>query len=214
MRVAELDMTNSSHMCPGSFKQRTDSSLRTCVRDSFGGGCSSVMFSTFSINYTGVCGRVIGYQHGSTDGFIKCRSIDSIYVDGVSLSHGSPRRHIWTFASATDEAVSAGPAHSCPCIRSDVDRETARIPSFVKDDYFCDTGSRDPFRFNEFYSANPLWDGAGCGLNSTCCSFNTPPWFYKNLLQPTTDDIEMRVCRTNTNIDEDVAIEIVNIYVR
>ena len=30
MRVAELDMTNSSHQCPSSLRQRTDSGKRTC----------------------------------------------------------------------------------------------------------------------------------------------------------------------------------------
>ena len=31
-------------------------------------------------------------------------TIDSSYVDGVSLTHGqTPRKHIWTFAAAHDE---------------------------------------------------------------------------------------------------------------
>ncbi len=42
--------------------------------------------------------------------------INSTYVDGVSLTHGSPREHIWTFASALDECVSEGPGYNCPCI--------------------------------------------------------------------------------------------------
>ena len=33
MRVAYLDMTNSSHQCPSGLRQHTDSSIRTCVRD-------------------------------------------------------------------------------------------------------------------------------------------------------------------------------------
>jgi hypothetical protein len=31
MRVAELDMTNSSHQCPSGLRQRNDSNIRTCV---------------------------------------------------------------------------------------------------------------------------------------------------------------------------------------
>ena len=34
MRVAELDMTNSSHQCPSGLRQRTDSNIRTCVKES------------------------------------------------------------------------------------------------------------------------------------------------------------------------------------
>ena len=56
--------------------------------------------------------------------------------------------------------------------------------------------------------------GLVVGLTSTCCSFNTPPWFYKQLPQPTTDDIEMRVCRDEASSNEDVAIESVTIYVQ
>ena len=90
----------------------------------------------------------------------------------------------WTFAAALDELVSQNPAYSCPCIRNDLNRLNVPIPSFVGDDYFCDTGSHNRFQYNTLYSADPLWDGAGCGPQSTCCSFNTPPWFYKQLPQP------------------------------
>ncbi len=93
LRVAELDMTNSSHQCPSGLRQRTEPNLRTCVRDPSAAGCSSVMFSTSSINYMSVCGRVITYQYGSTDAF-NGGLIDVIYVDGVSLTHGSPKEHI------------------------------------------------------------------------------------------------------------------------
>ena len=67
---------------------------------------------------------------------------------------------------------------------------------------------------DQFYSADPLWDGAGCGPLNTCCSFNNPPWFYKELPQPTTDDIEMRVCRNQPANDEDIAIDIIEVYVQ
>ena len=86
-------------------------------------------------------------------------------------------------------------------------------PEFVGNDYFCDTGSSD-FNSNIFYSDDPLWDGAGCGPQSTCCSFNNPPWFYKQLPQPTTDDIEMRVCRSDSTGDEDIGIEMFDIYIQ
>ena len=64
-------------------------------------------------------------------------------------------------------------------------------------------------RFEE--GDDPLWDGAGCGPMSTCCA---PPWFYKQLPQPTTDDIEMRVCRDEDASNEDIAIEMVEIYIQ
>ena len=42
---------------------------------------------------------------------------------------------------------------------------------------------------------------------------NHPPWFFKDLYQPATDEIEMRVCRDEDQANEDVAIESYEIYV-
>ena len=86
-------------------------------------------------------------------------------------------------------------------------------PQFVGNDHFCDTGAVT-VPTTEFFDDDPLWDGAGCGPQSTCCSFNSPPWFYKQLPQTTTDDIEMRVCRDETRFNEDIAIEIIELYVQ
>ena len=214
-RVAELDMTNSSHQCPSGLRQRTDSNLRTCVRDSDSPGCSSVTFSSATLEYSRVCGKIIAYQFGHTDAFADTGrgsdpSIDTYYVDGVSLTHGSPRQHIWTLAAAHNEATRLD--FNCPC--SNTANRATQPPAFVRNDYFCDTGSRVSITSFIFYDDDPLWDGAGCGPLSTCCAFNNPPWFYKQLPQPTTDDIEMRVCRDEDASNEDIAIEMVEIYIR
>ena len=213
MRVAELDMTNSNHQCPSGLMERNDSGKRTCVRIETTGGCSSINnFITPGVDYSSVCGRVIGYQYGEPEAFYN-RSINSIYVDGVSLTHGNPRQHIWTFATSRDE-VGTLPSTNCPCTNTNQAAQATPPPAFVGNDYFCDTGSEDRSQLI-FYGDDPLWDGAGCGPLNTCCSFNTPPWFYKQLPQPTTDDIEMRVCTIGDPIDnEEVAIEIVEMYVR
>ena len=178
------------------------------------GGCSSLTnLITPRVRYSNVCGRVIGYQYGSTDAFISSTSVDSRYVDGVSLTHGDPRQHIWTFAAARDE-VGSVPRTNCPCTNINQAAQATPPPAFVGNDYFCDTASEERNQII-FYGDDPLWDGAGCGPLNTCCSLNTPPWFYKQLPQPTTDDIELRVCRDSDPIDnEDIAIEIVEIYVQ
>ena len=43
---------------------------------------------------------------------------------------------------------------------------------------------------------------------------NNPPWFYKELPRPTTDDIEMRVCRSEAKSNEDISIEMFDIYIQ
>ena len=58
-----------------------------------GTGCSSAVFKLNGIQYTNVCGKVIGYQQGAPDAFgtyfgNRGLTIDDHYMDGVSLTHG------------------------------------------------------------------------------------------------------------------------------
>ena len=144
-RVAYLNMTDPSQQCPSAWTQRNSSSepRKLCARSSRT-GCDSVAYSTFGINYSHVCGRVIGYQYYSPNAFSNpgSQTIEGDYVDGVSLTHGSPgaRQHIWTFAAGIwENNPSTFPSSSCPC----ADRATAlsRVPSFVGNDYFCESGN-------------------------------------------------------------------------
>ena len=64
-----------------------------------------------------------------------------------------------------------------------------------------------------YYTNYPLWDCAGC-VSGSCCTFNSPPWFCKDLSTPTTDDIELRVCLDYFTYDEDVLFELVELYVQ
>ena len=214
MRVAELDMTDPTQSCPSGFRLRT-SPKRACGKP--GSGCVSTTFPVHGVLYSRVCGRVIAYQDKTGEAFNpyyynnRQLTIDGVYVDGVSLTHGqNPRKHIWTFATAIDETRSDH--NTCPCTKTDT-AYTGAVPSFIGQDYFCDSASRGNFQFI-FYPDDPLWDGAGCGPTSSCCSFNNPPWFCKQLPQPTTDDIELRLCNDESLNDEDIAIETIELYVQ
>ena len=51
----------------------------------------------------------MGYQYGSPDAIntwygTGCDGINSDYVDGVSLTYGSPRQHVWIFMAGTFES--------------------------------------------------------------------------------------------------------------
>ena len=210
MQVANIDMTNSSHTCPQGLNATTHHPIRVCGINVNGRGCSSATFDVHGIEYSQVCGKIIGYQDRSPDGFnTPNRGIDGVYVEGVSLTHGNnPRKHIWTFAAAQSESH-----NHCPCLNEG----TITVPSFVGNDYFCDTGT--PVDSNHFHLDDPLWDGRGCGPTSTCCSFNNPPWFSKQLPSPITDDIEMRLCAGNHHAvynlgDEDVTVQTVELFVQ
>ena len=213
MRVVNFDMTNPTQSCPSGFMLIT-SPKRSCGRP--GSGCVSTTFPVHGVQYSRVCGRVRAYQYSSPDAFApyyyyRHRTIDDMYVDGVSLTHGqNPRKHIWTFAAAVDEIRSD--RFTCPCTKTDT-AYTGVVPPFIGQDYFCDSGSRTYYQVI-FYPDDPLWDGAGCGPTSTCCSFNNPPWFCKQLPQPTTDDIELRLCGDESLSNEDIGLENVELYVR
>ena len=215
VRVAELNMTDSSHQCPSGLTLRTElhSNIRACVTASTA-DCVSIPID-IPYSYSRVCGRVIAYQVGNTNAFHHLGSasdtIDDIYVDGVSLTHGSPRQHIWTFAAGLLESIT-GTESACPCTGN---RGVTPPPRFVGSDYFCESGVRDHKPTSPtLFSNDPLWDGDGCTAPNPCCSFNNPPWFYKQLPQSTTDDFEMRVCKDEDASNEDVAIEIVEIYIQ
>ena len=220
MRVAKLNMTNSSHTCPAGLKLLT-TPKRLCAMNIDGGGCSSATFNLHGIRYTHVCGKIIGYQQVSTDAFgpyyhNRRLTINDGYVDGISLTHGrNPRKHIWTFAAALHEVINSHPRtrHDlCPCtnIHNPV---TIPIPPYVGDDYFCDTASESQYEI-KFYPNDPLWDGQGCGRLNTCCSFNNPPWFMKKLPSSTSDNIEMRLCADEQRSAEDVPVEVIELYVQ
>ena len=217
MKVASFDMDNPSHSCPSGL-HLLNGTKRRCVMPSDSPGCASTMFNTHGIPYQRVCGKVIGYQKGSTDAFAiyyANHSIEGAYVDGVSLTHGyNPRHHIWTFASAQDETDHHGSSLSvCPCTNNQT--TTVQVPNFVGSNYFCATGAQERNRWSRLYHEDPLWDGFGCGGSSTCCSFNNPPWFIRDLSPPgTTDDIELRVCRDEQRYNEDVGLKSVELYVQ
>ncbi len=115
-----------------------------------------------------------------------------------------------TFAGASDE-TNRNPTFKCPCTNTAL---SPRVPSFVGNDYFCNTGLSthySTFPNGRVHTADPLWDGKGCGRTNTCCSFNTPPWFVKGLSSPTTENIEMRMCQPDGS--GTTPFELVELYV-
>ena len=69
MRVANLDMTDPNQNCTEGlrFIRRTKPPLRTCGRHA--PGCLSTTFSSYGVEYSKVCGRIVAYQDGTSDAF-------------------------------------------------------------------------------------------------------------------------------------------------
>ena len=214
-RVAYLNMSNPSQQCPSVWREIT-TPHRVCGRRSTStGSCEGVTYSTGSEQYDQVCGRIIGYQIGPSSAFYYSsgRSINTYYVEGVSVTRGSPRQHIWTFACGVHEQATY-PAEICPCVAGSTGG--GRVPLFVGQNYFCESGlTRWPGGGGIFYSnGDPLWDGQGCGPTSSCCTFNSPPWFNVQLSPPTTDSIEVRICSNGGIGLDDTPIQLIELYVK
>ena len=109
VRVAELDMRNSSSQCPSDLtpSHGRNCTGRTCVISNVNApSCSTTTFSTYGVSHSKICGKIRGYQFRTPDGFRGSSnsdfSVECNYVDGISLTHRSPingHTHLWTFAA-------------------------------------------------------------------------------------------------------------------
>ena len=216
-RVVYLDMTDHHTTCPSGWNM-TGFSKKTCGRNSTGSyTCDSATFPVSGGEYNRICGRMKAYQWGATLAFYSYHSravttIDGAYASGVSVTHGTPRNHIWTFVAGLSEGNPTSTT-VCPCDAT----TTIRIPPFVGNDYFCESGVNEPWNDNrhlKLHSNDTLWDGEDCLPSSTCCSQHNPPYFTKQLPTPTTDDIEARICVHYPLQYENIAVELVELYVQ
>ena len=218
LEIACLDMSDSSQSCPTEFRLYNVSGVRACGRHvSLGASCDSITFST-NINYTEVCGRVIGYQYASPDAFDYLHrapqntGIENPYVDGVSITHGAPRQHIWTFVASILSNGQESTQNYCPC------DGTGRIsaPDFVGEDYFCESGNPASQGWAyTLYTDDPIWDGKNCGTSEAqCCSVPGIPYFHKVLDSPTSDSVEMRIYAEKATSEEDTPLALYDIYVK
>ena len=94
-----------------------------------------VTLHSYSIPYSKVCGMAVGYQSGTTDAFASSQLINGPYVDGVSITYGTPRKHIWTYAIVFGSRDQLNGANNCPCSEF-----PGRLPSsFVQIHYYCES---------------------------------------------------------------------------
>ena len=164
-RVAYIDMRDPDQECPFGLAlwepYLVSPTLRVCTR-AYNNGCSSTSFHTLGLEYSRVCGRVIGYQNYNPEnpfyGYetIENATLEAPYVEGVSLTYGRlPRKHIWTFANAPSDDYNLNFQPSCEC-------ETSK-PPFIGSDYFCDTGSRSAAQYT-FYVDDPCGTARDVGV--------------------------------------------------
>ena len=138
-----------------------------------------------------------------------------MYVDGISITHGSsPRCHLWSYVVGLNANPDSHPSLQCPCTVLGTSRT---LPTFLGNDYYCDSGnsSRNSFNNAHLYP-DRLWDNSGssCVSGSTCCDNPDQPWFKKKLTQPANDNVEMRWCADESPTGEATATTRVELYIR
>ena len=199
-QVVSLDMSDPSQQCPYPWTQY-NTPARACSLASHP-GCQGFTVAVPVERYCRVCGRVVGYAAATPDAFSDADTsdgrdnIDIAYLDGVSLTYGLPRHHIWSFAAGH------GGTFRCPCDNMNDTSFAPLPPSFVGDNYFCD---------GEYNGA--LWDGQDCTTN--CCTFHSPPYFTVTLPASTSDDLEIRICSDHSMYEnEPIHVGLLQLYVQ
>ena len=198
-RVTYIDTTQGT-TCPDGLREVTNSALnKTACGRTVNVGCTSLKFP-IGYKYDHICGRASGYEKGSPDAFGHSggKSIDDDYVDGISITRGYPRKHVWTYAAGVHETEHPA-QYRCPCSHNG----TSFVPGFVGNNYYCENG------FDTW--TDPLWDGAGCKADGNKCC-DAYGWFYQSNLS-TSDDIEVRWCGNEARSNEDVFTDLVEIWV-
>ena len=204
-RIAFINMSDPNVTCPGTNYVEVSDPIRYCRRSSLGYACDEHRFNDVTVPYSRVCGRVIGIQIGTGDVFRSLNDINHPYVDGVSLTYGNPRQHIWTFISYTSEFY-----NDCPCSTN----SPRTTPDFVGEDYFCESGAQThDVVGTQAYTDDPLWDGQLCRETEVPCC-DRPPWFYKELGSIVNDTIDFRLCSDQGGTDEESAFQLVELYVQ
>ena len=199
--MAHINMSEPQQTCPSPLL-----ALNAPVRMCTGGtsaGCYSVLYPALGLSFTQVCGQAIGYMYYSVDGLnavATTKVIDNPYVDGLSITYGSPRQHLWTYVAAQNgRCLCHSPTHA------------SRPPSFVGQHFYCD-GWPEQYSAT-WYTLYPLWDGEGCPTNNTCCDPQDLPWFHRTLNTASTDDIEVRWCHDEGAGNEDFGVDLLELYV-
>lgn len=146
-RVINETFPHPINKCPLGFVLAYFYGMALCARAYTSPGCSVMRYPTNRLSYSRLCGKITGAQLRSSDGFTRYYNnrrffntmpLNSAYLDGISLTHGGFKRHIWSFAALHRYS-------KCSC--------STDKPAFVSSHFSCD---------QDEVSSHILWDGLEC----------------------------------------------------
>jgi dynein heavy chain len=210
-------MKDLGQNCPENWTLSESSlPMRTCGKKTEKNTCDSLVISTHGQAYQSVRGQIRAFQFGTPDAFMVTStgpSIDDAYVDGISITHGqSPRKHVFTLAVGVVAYYSAeGDRKMSTCPNTGFGHPQ---PVFVADKYFCSSGtSKQDIESGMLFSDTPLWTDS-YGPGASCDECMCPRTFCVNLPEQTTDDLELRICTDEAVANEDIRIDMIDLWIK
>ena len=186
----------AAESCPTGWVRST-SFPAVCTRQtsSYSDRIRSTTISSFGITYNEVRGYLEGYQYGSNDGFgdYPANDLNDIYGDVISLTN-SPngyREHLFSYSMGY--GTSSYDDSNCPNVNGG-----AMPPSFVGNDYYCETANTSSMGPNAQWYTTPLYQNY---------------WFQSSSSQ-TDVDIEARIMGSHESSNEDIGVGFMEIFIR
>ena len=96
-------------------------------------------------------------------------NINSYYVDGVSITRGSPRQHVWTLMAGLDSSDGTTVHVTTPPGGTQQVHHLLELITFVSQEILTIPGQM----ILTLYTKDPLWDGKGCGTQRNCLLFSS-----------------------------------------
>ena len=214
-RVAYLDASIGGG-CPSSWSTiALPGTSEYVCRSGSTAGCYSTYYSTLGISFSKICGQAVAYQKGSPDAFHATsrgtKSINDVYMDGLSITVGNPRKHVWTYAAGVSDDHNY-PTYNCPCAHV----PGPHPPAFVGEHYYCESGDTGNYDLAAYYNSDVLWDGHNCvGSQNNCCANPDMPWFFRQFARNIHGEkLEARICHHEEFANEDTLVQKLELYVQ
>ncbi|MCC7110692.1 MAG: hypothetical protein IT382_15470 [Deltaproteobacteria bacterium] len=162
--------------------------------------------------FTEVRGTVRALGAGGSDAFRdQAPSASERYLDGVALTVGTPRRHLFAFAHGLSDGFGTdSPASECPCAGG------TSPPTFVGGAYLCEAprASVLPDGTRLYDNDDVLFDGLLIDDPGCVGAPESAPEFQVALGASSDEALELHVMQSQAPSDEDLAIVAVELWVR
>ncbi|HEU0034265.1 MAG TPA: fibrinogen-like YCDxxxxGGGW domain-containing protein [Kofleriaceae bacterium] len=205
--TAALDFDALRDPCPAGWQPVAAAGPGCTVVD--GAQISGVSIAPPLASYREVMTTLLAFQRGTADGYEGQGSIDDAYLDGLSITVGTPRQHVASYAVGYDEATGCNMmgACTCPCLGG------IAAPAFAPEAARrCEAGALSVSIDGTVVFADPLFDGVE--LPAACAGEGRAEPIQTLLGGATSDPIEARLMRNEIVQAEGLVLSRLELWVR